>query len=565
MAAKVSKGSIILEILIVLMALLLVAVILVPNKIWKEEEQITRQCRDNMNALYEAERFYFKTNETYTDTLSKLLTFIQSDSGLKQRQTIVSLTRSYIQVINNILSIPAIEQISNISLAAFEITGDLVGNRRYFRKYEDLDTIRVNINREMMQFDSSANFPNFCRTKLFIDSLRNLREKISDYPLQSGILYAINYTDSISTYFNYIEWEKVKQFWNAEYAKIDDFVKTIRKTDIAKISSVPDRLKKFIDRIQTGFDKLETIDVSDNKKLIETERQNLEELHQRFLSPEYFILTQRYGLTSLNETDSILINLNQEDFYCPDNNQLYLIGIGEDKHLTVECPNLLDEFHQKFKADVDPIRDLPLYNQISELDSVFARTKKVLNHNRTLLRRYTDILLNLKELLVEMDNLSDVFFYKYAKELKDFVTLVQTEKKLSVLKPAIEDILNPMDTLAVRMEKGNISDLEQKMDYFKTKLEKLDSLIQVAKIPARIKRKVKPNAEAFASVYDVLSQMKITFSPSYAQALHQASKSLEADLLNALEGKKEVKYVIFYKRHINHGFIQDGEKSWEKK
>ncbi len=565
MAAKVSKGSIILEILIVLMALLLVAVILVPNKIWKEEEQITRQCRDNMNALYEAERFYFKTNETYTDTLSKLLTFIQSDSGLKQRQTIVSLTRSYIQVINNILSIPAIEQISNISLAAFEITGDLVGNRRYFRKYEDLDTIRVNINREMMQFDSSANFPNFCRTKLFIDSLRNLREKISDYPLQSGILYAINYTDSISTYFNYIEWEKVKQFWNAEYAKIDDFVKTIRKTDIAKISSVPDRLKKFIDRIQTGFDKLETIDVSNNKKLIETERQNLEELHQRFLSPEYFILTQRYGLTSLNETDSILINLNQEDFYCPDNNQLYLIGIGEDKHLTVECPNLLDEFHQKFKADVDPIRDLPLYNQISELDSAFARTKKVLNHNRTLLRRYTDILLNLKELLVEMDDLSDVFFYKYAKELKDFVTLVQTEKKLSVLKPAIEDILNPMDTLAVRMEKGNISDLEQKMDYFKTKLEKLDSLIQVAKIPARVKRKVKPNAEAFAPVYDVLSQMKTTFSPSYAQALRQASKSLEANLLNALEGKKEVKYVIFYKRHINHGFIQDGEKSWEKK
>ena len=38
MAAKGSKGSILLEILIVLLALLLVAVILIPGKIWKEEE-----------------------------------------------------------------------------------------------------------------------------------------------------------------------------------------------------------------------------------------------------------------------------------------------------------------------------------------------------------------------------------------------------------------------------------------------------------------------------------------------------------------------------------------------
>jgi len=35
--------------------------------------------------------------------------------------------------------------------------------------------------------------------------------------------------------------------------------------------------------------------------------------------------------------------------------------------------------------------------------------------------------------------------------------------------------------------------------------------------------------------------------------------------LQALEGKKETVYVIFKKKHINHGFIRQGVKSWEEK
>ena len=52
MAAKGPKGSILLELLIILLALLLVAVILIPNKIWKEEESITKTSRNNMIAIY---------------------------------------------------------------------------------------------------------------------------------------------------------------------------------------------------------------------------------------------------------------------------------------------------------------------------------------------------------------------------------------------------------------------------------------------------------------------------------------------------------------------------------
>ena len=212
MAAKGSKGSIILEIFIILMVLLLIAVIFLPDQIWKEEAQTTKICRDNLNALNEAQRFYYQKNNTYTDSLSKLLTFVQNDSGINRRQSLVSLTNSFTKILNNILTVPSIQNISKMSQAAFEITGDLVGNERYFRKYENIAASSEEIIRDMMNLDSSALFPNFSRSKLFVDSLRTLKESVTDFSLQIAVLRAINSSDSKSLYYSKIEREGFNQF-----------------------------------------------------------------------------------------------------------------------------------------------------------------------------------------------------------------------------------------------------------------------------------------------------------------------------------------------------------------
>ncbi len=565
MAAKASKGSIILEILIVLMALLLIAVILVPNKLWEEEAQVTTQCRTNMNNLAEAEQFYFRANNIYTDSLSKVLTYIQADSGLKQRQSLVSLTRSFTQVIQNILNIDGIDQISNISQSVFEITGDLVGNERYFRSYPEIDSTSKEILREMSQFDSSAAIPNFNRTKLFVDSLRRLYEKISDYSLQNSVLHASSYVDSVNIYYPDIERDNLIEFWNNERTKFSDFIAAVNATDIVKVSSVTDRLQKFIERISTGINNLGTENAAQDKKQLEAERQNLTELHQRFLAPEYFMLTKRYGLTALNETDSILINLDQANFYCPDDKQIYLVDTTKGNHLVVECPNLLDRFHEKFMQDVEPVRNLPFYSQMDQIDTVLQKTKNVLNENRNYLRRYTDVLLQLKEVSAEMNDVSNVFFYNYTHEMQDFLKTLDNNKGFSTLKPAIEGILNPMDTLATRIETGNISDLSTKLEYFRTSLKQLDSATATLRLSSRVRKEIKSATDTLQPAFGILDQMKADFSPSYAQALREASEALEKDLLHGLEGVTEAKYVIFRKRHINHGYIENGEKSWEKK
>ncbi len=566
MAKKVSKGSIILEVLIVLVALLLVAVILVPNKIWKEENQVTTQCRANINSLYEAERFYYRATESYTDSLSKLLAFVQSDSGLIQKQKLVSLTNSFTKVMDNILNIPAVSEVSSISQSSDEITGDLQGNDRYFRSYGDLIQSSEQLLRDFANFDSSTAIPNYSRTKLFIDSLRNLKDEVTDHTLQNGILRAISYVDSIDTYMGRVEKAKVESAFNDVNTKVNNFIVAVKNTDIVKVSSVADRLKKFNERIKTSINNFKALDISKDTQLLQSERQNLAELHQKFLSPDFFILTQRYALTKMNETDSLLLHLSQENFYCPDDNKLYLFGYKEgNTSLTVECPNLLTQFHQKFVDDVDPIKGLPLFAVVDSLDTVFAKTKDVLNKNRELLRRETDILLSIKEITAEMDNMGQVFFYTYTKDLNSFISNIQTEKKISVVKPAIEDILNPMDTLATRMTSGDISDLEQKVEYFGNKIQKVDSMISATRLPSRVRRSIQSNTAVYQPAYQLLVQIKSTLKPSYAQAVKDAGSNLENDLIHLLEGTNQTMYVIFNKKHINHGYIQDGEKSWEKK
>ena len=75
-----AKGSIILEILAVLLAVALVFSLTFPNKLWKEEENNQELCRDNLWHIYFAEVTYLDANLVYNDTLEKVINFIVDDT-----------------------------------------------------------------------------------------------------------------------------------------------------------------------------------------------------------------------------------------------------------------------------------------------------------------------------------------------------------------------------------------------------------------------------------------------------------------------------------------------------
>ncbi|NOX36695.1 MAG: hypothetical protein GXO78_04080 [Calditrichaeota bacterium] len=562
MAKKGYQGSIILELLIVLLALLLVAVILIPDKIWKEEEFLTKTCRYNINAIYEAERYYFRMNEAYTDSLQKLVTFIQGDSSLQTRNKIVQLTRSLYSVIQNVLGNPTIREVATLSSALAEIQGDLRANERYFRKYEEILNEKDAISTDISRVDNSALFANFSYLKNYVDSLTNLKSNISNYTLQNAALYAKKYVDSISVYLPLIERAAVYEYWSQLYSRIDAFVKAVEKTDIVRVSSVSDRLKKFLARGDNAIKRLMATELQQSVNHLNDIAGNIQSVYDTYVSPGMFSISQRRGLLKLSEVDSILLTFNESNFMCPDNHKPYIVVV-RGGHLTIECPNLLDEFQQQLQQAVEPVTNLSVFHYMSEIDTVLDSTYQTMDQVRPFIRRYTDILLDMKELMAELQGFN-VSSYQYAREVKDFVDTVKVEKRLSVLKPMIEDILNPMDTLATRLETHNFSDLEEKMDYLGSKIQKLDSLIENTKLPRRVRAKVVKFYPSFEPVFDILNQLKSAGDSQEAQQLRVAAQAIEKSLVEVLNGYRERMYVIFYKKHINHGYIKDRLKSWEQ-
>ncbi len=143
------KGSIVYKFLIVVLSAALVATILYPKKLWQEEEERTKQCRNNMEHILYSELVYIGDNQTYSDTLEKVVQFIKEDTTLRRLRLFTS--------IDSTLATSIFDYLKSDSLAS-SIIDSLA---RYGRRY-DIDTT------EAMILDSLHTFPNYSR---IIDSL----------------------------------------------------------------------------------------------------------------------------------------------------------------------------------------------------------------------------------------------------------------------------------------------------------------------------------------------------------------------------------------------------------
>ncbi|MBN1560063.1 hypothetical protein JW998_07415 [candidate division KSB1 bacterium] len=86
-----AKGSILLELLAVILTVALVFSLTYPNKLWKAEDKNRDQCRENMWHIYFAEVTYLDANLVYNDTLEKVIDFIVSDTTGKKLKRYTSL------------------------------------------------------------------------------------------------------------------------------------------------------------------------------------------------------------------------------------------------------------------------------------------------------------------------------------------------------------------------------------------------------------------------------------------------------------------------------------------
>lgn len=578
MAEQRFKGSWILKILIVLLALVLVAVIYIPDRTWSSERKVVETSRNNLMALYEAENYHYLKTKRYIpgDSLEALITFADSDSALIARQKIGQLTHELSRNLEGAMQIPVIKALIPISKSLNEINDELNFNSRYFSKYDHILRQSEEILTGLPRFSSgSADFPHFSVMKNYVDSLSILKERIGDYKLQNAALLGQRYLDSLNAHIGNIETGTVTRAWNAEYDKISSLLKEIKKTDIVLVSTVADRTKKFIDRIKTAMNELARINLSDNIHRLQMQKDYLNQTHESFLKQANFFISQNYGIMQLNEVDSLLVKLNEDNLYCPDifdGKHRYIVHYRPGRPgLVVECPNLLNGFQQQLIASTAPLKNLSLYPVVNKINGALDSTIRVMNETKDKYRlsRYsTEILLSIKELEAEMtQEMDNVRLYRYVKRVQTFVDTVQTEKRLSALRPMIEDILAPMATLADHIERRNLEDIEKKLNYFGTKVQLIDSLVaNTSQIPANVRREIPPFKNSFENVYGALNEIKTALNPADAPKLRQASNEIEKALLQTLNGYHERIYGIFFHVvHTNHGYVENGNKSWEER
>lgn len=160
------RGSIVLELIIVLLVAALVAVILIPGKIWKEQEQEEITAHTNMTAIYEALKYYKQLTGKYTADPAELLNTIRADSNLMRKQKVVNYTRELIRNFNSYLNNPYVYNIMRIKMNVTQIIDDLESNRYHFLTIDEINNEANELKIQLGNFLNSPTTPDLVKVFL---------------------------------------------------------------------------------------------------------------------------------------------------------------------------------------------------------------------------------------------------------------------------------------------------------------------------------------------------------------------------------------------------------------
>ncbi len=563
MAEQEAKGSIVLEILIVILAAALVAVILIPGKIWKQEALEEKTAHDNMMSIYEAEKYYKNLTGKFTTEPAKLIETIRSDSNLIRKQKVVNYTRELIRKYAQYMNNPFIKNVIRIKKNVDQINDDLESNAYNFKTIKEINDEANELKIQLNNFMNSPQYPEFVTLVTYLDSLLDIRQTLTDYTLQVNALRIKNVTDSIETYLPKINIEKVDAQWSPLSKRLEKFIKMVKHSSLVRVTSVADRVQDFKKLIDDSFENLLKMDMNAQMAQIKEANQELDQLYQKFLQ-DYSITTQ-FALSKLSESDSLIIHLTEQNFYSPVNHQMYQLMFDADSQfIKVESPVLLTDLKQRAMKVVDEVNQLPFLDTIHDylkmLDSIKTRTDII----RKKYRKNTDLFIAYKEIEDLVNRYNNISVVEAYRDLEDFRTIVPNCRSFSTIKDLVENSwkgIQIYDQAYSENVFGNLDSLHLKMN---NKIDEIDKILE--KINKRRRRaKIKtlePEKQTLDSLLNVVKSHK---SQAMIDKMKQIEKELQNILVFAQKGKKVRVYGVFYKKIKNFGYIYKDTKSWEEK
>lgn len=137
------KGSIIFEILIVILTIILILTIWYPKKVWQQLDRDEMLCRDRMHRVYDAEVLYNYKYSTYTDTLDSVMKYVKTDK-IFDTDTVMSALRDtfFVKIYRDYLRDYEKMPTTKATDSAFHVVADTTDTSKYEIIYAMMDSIK---------------------------------------------------------------------------------------------------------------------------------------------------------------------------------------------------------------------------------------------------------------------------------------------------------------------------------------------------------------------------------------------------------------------------------------
>ena len=559
MSDKSGKGSILFKLLIIIFAAGLVAVILIPGQIWKQESNEKMISENNMSSIYEALRFYHRITNKYTTDPKEILSVVRGDSSILLQQKVVNHTEQLTSLIDGYLKNKYVASLIGIYDNVDLIISDLNENKFHFETVgEYFKNESEAIVMDLSKFKASVPYEQFQNAAVFIDSLTELRRDLSDYSLQAGSSKATAITDTLRTLLKNVDIKDLQLAWQPVSQRLDEFITRMRRSDeLTALTSVGDRVKDFKEKVSSSFERLNTINIDENISFCTKLNEELKNLYDVFLRD--FIATSKPALYKLSIADSLIIHLTEENFSSPVTGEMYKIIISDDSSsIRVESPVLVSEIKEKIAPIAKEINTLPNMPIFDAFFDTLQSIKNKAEFTRKAIKRNTDIFIKYKEIEEVVGKFSDISVGTAYLNLKKFATQAPNEESYSLIKDQLESAFDGGRIFYQAYNENIFGNLDSLQRDLKNKMEEFNSLIDEVK---RLPEEVKKYDVEFAEIDNLIEQMKKT---NIAPQMNKINQEMEKTLVFVAEGFEKSVYLIFNKKIKNLGFIYKDKKSWEE-
>ena len=565
MSDQQGKGSIVYKLVIVLLVVLLVFVITIPGTIWTREAKTMEKSRTNMVTLYEACSYYHQLTGQYSTDQNDLITTVKNDSALRLRLYIVNHTNRLKEAIESFLNSSLVYNVNLISSNITKTEEDFESNRRYFRSQEP-EIVEKNIlgqaeelQMQLSTFRSGVEYENYRMTINAIDSLWQLRRDLTDYSLQAAARRAGDLAEAAMNYLPNVDFKALNNTWSPLSVRITNFLNVVNSINKLKMqTTVADRVSDFQDEVAAGFTEILGLNKQSSINKARNAAEEINRVYQEFLSD--FLVTEKYSQYRLSETDSLLLTINEDNFYTPLGKKPYLVFFDDSTGISVEDPTLLSELRNSANPSVKLINDLPFMpgcsaylNQLDLLQKFYLEVKG--NYRRNL-----EVTIKTKELDEVISKLKDTAVLSSYTELQTFVEIVPKSESYNMIKQLLESaiinagifkqiyenkLFGQFDTLHVQMT-GHLSEFNNILSGIRRNTYSFDEFINTLNTAHNQIKSIPPQR--------VLSN------------LNEIEERLTDSFVFASEGQEKSVYGLFTTKIENYGkvFGKTGQKSWEE-